>query len=167
MAEIPLLYARAKERSEPGDVSAGALETGDWLGAGIVLKIVVGAELLAACNFAVEANRELIVVCVGGGHSRERPRSQRCDVVVVKREGRGIEALRGNMVIGKNGRVLSAHHNRSPRRCGATWTGVQQISERLIRDTTLKGLSNSGFREIAARFGRRGQQNCPRRNALN
>src|ERR1700683_3836225 len=122
VAEIPLLYTGAEERSEPRNVSTGALKTGDWLCAGVVLKIVVGRELLAARNFAIEANRELIVVYIRGRDSRERPCSQRRDVVVVEREGCGIEALRGNVIVGKETGIRRAHHNRSPRRRRATRT---------------------------------------------
>ena len=60
MAEIPLLHACAKERTETGDVSSGALEAGYWLSVGIVFKIVVGAELLIARDLVVEADRKLI-----------------------------------------------------------------------------------------------------------
>src|SRR5271154_597544 len=103
MAQVPLLHARAEERSEPGNVSAGALEAGDWCHAGIILKIVVCAELLIGRNFLVEANCELIVVLVRLWNSRERPRSEGCNVIVVKRERRGIETLLGNHVVRKEG----------------------------------------------------------------
>ncbi len=63
MAEIPLLHAGLKSAPKPGRVAPAAWKTGKRVSTiGIVLKIVVGRELLCGCDVVVEADCELIAL---------------------------------------------------------------------------------------------------------
>src|SRR5580704_327369 len=104
MAQIPLLYSRAENSAEIRQVRACCLKIRVRAYRVIVIKIIVGAELLRICNLVVETNRELVAVLVQiveHGHVSVGvgDRAKLRNKLVVKRNGCRIKTRGGNLVV--------------------------------------------------------------------
>src|ERR1700683_459451 len=120
MAQIPLLHScliqSAETRKEPARILQLKVREG-ILGV-IVVKIIVGAELLSSVYFVVETQGELITALASVPSRRQCACSERGHVFLIQGKRRGIETLRWNYVVGKNRlEELRGVPGRSGRKC--------------------------------------------------
>src|ERR1017187_8106228 len=117
MAQIPLLGARLEKRSKSWDIRSGRLKRRKRIARVVVLKVIVGAELLRIGELVIQAERELIgplalTADLGAILRIQAGIGERRDPLVVNGRGRRVKASGRNRVIRKDTRERSSSDDR-------------------------------------------------------